>query len=78
MVNSEAYFTFTVCPSKIIDLKPVKKEDPNKKPEVKLFDFQSNDLQESFTENKDSLPPLDSHKLQLNLVFHDAVLPPLR
>ena len=35
-------------------------------------------MQESFAANEDKLPPLDTHKLYLNLVFHDSILPPLR
>ena len=72
-ITSEAYFNFSVRPVKLIDAS--KKQD--KKEEVKLFDFGSAEIKESFVDNPDQGPPLDSHKMYLNIVYNDRVLPPL-
>lgn len=55
-----------------------KAEKSKEKDEIKLFDFMESDMKESFAENADKLPPLDSHKFYLNIVSHEAVLPPLK
>ena len=52
-----------------------KKED--KKDEIKLFDFGSQEITESFTNNPDVGEPLDTHKIYLNIVHHERVIPPL-
>lgn len=74
-ITSTAYFCFSIRPYKLVTEQPKewKKED-----EIKLFDFVESDLKESFTDNPDKAAPLDTHKLYLNLVSHDSVLPPLR
>jgi hypothetical protein len=42
-----------------------------------LFDFGSADIKESFTQNPDQGEPLQSHKLYLNIVVGDRILPPI-
>jgi hypothetical protein len=72
-INSDPYFSFSVRPAKLVDTtkKVEKKED------IKLFDFGSSEIKESFVNNVDAGDPLDSHKLYLNIIFHDRILPPL-
>ena len=48
-----------------------------KKDEIKLFDFGSSEIKESFVNNPDQGDPLESHKLYLNIVSHERMLPPL-
>lgn len=76
-INSYAYFTFSVRPCKLKNKADKKAETKEMKDEIKIFDFVDNDMKESFAENPDKLPPLDTHKLYLNIVYHEAVLPPL-
>ena len=71
-IQSTPYFQFSIRPAKLVP-KQAKKE----KEEVKLFDFGSQELKESFTDNPDAGDPLETHKLYLNLVYHENVLPPL-
>mgnify|MGYP006950313032 CR=1 FL=1 len=73
-INSEPYFSFSVRPSKINDLS-AQKEKP--KDDIKLFDFGSAEIKESFVNNADSGEPLQSHKIYLNIVYHDRIIPPL-
>ena len=72
-IQSEAYFCFSVRPSKIV----LDKEADNPKDDIKLFEFNKAEISESFTENKDVGEPLDTHKLYLNIVHHAKVIPPL-
>lgn len=72
-INSDAYFSFSMRPAKLATKKePTKGED-----DIKLFDFGATEIKESFLNNKDLDDPLDSHKLYLNIVYHDRVLPPI-
>lgn len=64
-------------PCQVKDAKP-KAAAQQKVDDVKLFDFGEAEMKESWKDNKDIAPPLDSHKLYLNLVFHEQVLPPLK
>jgi hypothetical protein len=61
-----------VRPAKLIDAKKTEKKD-----EIKLFDFGSKEIEESFVSNKETSDPLESHKLYLNIVYHDRIIPPL-
>ena len=56
----------------IIDPKKVEKKD-----EIKLFDFGSQEIKESFGSNPDGGEPLDSHKFYVNIVHNERILPPL-
>ena len=72
-IQSEAYFCFSVRPSKIVLDKPTDKP----KEDIKLFEFNKAEISESFAENKDVGEPLESHKLYLNICHHPKVIPPL-
>lgn len=63
-------------PCRLVD-QSKKKEEPKKDDDIKLFDFGTAEIKESFVNNPDAGEPLDSHKLYLNIVYHDRVLPPL-
>lgn len=72
-ITSEPYFNFSVRPAKLIDAS----KKPEKREELKLFDFGSAEIKESFVDNPDQGPPLESHKIYLNIVYNDRILPPL-
>lgn len=70
-IVSTPYFQFSIRPSKLVTIQAKKEK------EVKLFDFGSQELKESFTDNPDTGDALETHKVYLNLVYHENVLPPL-
>ena len=72
-ITSTAYFNFSVRPATLVV--PSKKIE--KKDEVKLFDFGSAEIKESFVDNPDQGSALESHKIYLNIVYHERILPPL-
>lgn len=75
-ITSKPYFSFSVRPTKLVD--PAKVEKLDKKDDIKLFDFGgSSEIKESFVNNPDVGEPLESHKLYLNIVYDDRILPPL-
>lgn len=49
-INSDAYFSFSVRPTRLVS-KTEKK--PEKKEDIKLFDFGSSEIKESFVNNPD-------------------------
>ncbi len=72
-ITSEPYFNLSVRPAKKIDAaRKVEKKD-----ELKLFDFGSAEIKESFVDNPDQGAALESHKIYLNIVYNDRILPPL-
>jgi len=72
-ITSNAYFSFSIRPAKLVD----QQKKPDKKDDIKLFDFGSQEIKESFVSNPDVGEPLDSHKIYLNIVYHDKIIPPL-
>jgi hypothetical protein len=72
-INSDPYFCFSIRPARLVDQKAQEQKE-----DIKLFDFGSAEISESFVNNKDTGKPLESHKLYLNIVYHDRILPPLR
>ena len=72
-ITGNPYFCFSIRPAKILP----KKEKKEEKDEVKLFDFGTTEIKESFTENADHLPALEHLKIYLNIIGHDNILPPL-
>jgi len=63
-------------PCRLVD-QSLKKEEPKKDDDIKLFDFGTAEIKESFVNKPDAGDALDSHKLYLNIVYHDRILPPL-
>jgi hypothetical protein len=44
---------------------------------IKVHDFHSSQIKESFIDNDEKADPLEEPKIYLNVVYHDNVLPPL-
>lgn len=76
-IQSEPAFCVKCLVAKKILAKDRKSKEQKAAEGIKLFDFNSSQIKESFVENLEKNYPLEEPILYLNVVYHDKVLQPL-
>ena len=76
-IQSEPAFCIKFLVAKKIEEKDKKSKKQKEESGIKMFDFHSSQIKESFADNQEKNDPLEEPKIYLNVVFHEKVLTPL-